>query len=58
MVHNEPLPAFSVDMNKDLSEEKKLENPRVSEIIKEMSRLKYGRDVEEVEEEITRRAQL
>jgi hypothetical protein len=58
MVHNEPLPAFSVDMNKDLEAEKKLANPRIAEIIKEMSRLKYGRDVEEVEEEITRRAKL
>lgn len=58
MVHNEPLPAFSLDMTKDLTAEKALANPRVAEIIKEMSRLKYGKDREEVEEEISRRAKL
>jgi hypothetical protein len=33
-------------------------NPKVAEIIKEMSRLRYGRDLKLVEAEIIRRAKL
>ncbi|MFZ5932694.1 MAG: type IV secretory system conjugative DNA transfer family protein [Patescibacteria group bacterium] len=58
IVENEPVPPFSMDLTKDLSEEKEMMNPRVAEIIKEMSRLKFGRDVKLVEAEITRRAKL
>jgi len=58
IVDNEPVPSFSADLTKDLSEEEKLKNQKVAEIIKEMSRLKYGRDKEEVEEETERRARL
>ncbi|MFZ5366065.1 MAG: type IV secretory system conjugative DNA transfer family protein [Patescibacteria group bacterium] len=58
IVDNEPVPPFSADLTKDLSEENKLKNPKVAEIIKEISRLKFGRDKEEVEEEIERRARL
>jgi len=58
IVHNEPIPPFSMDMTKDLSKEKELMNPRVAEIITEMSRLKFGRDEKLVEAEITRRAKL
>ena len=57
-VNNEPVPAFSLDLYKDMEAEKKKMNPRVAEIIKEMSRLKYGRDVRLVEAEIQRRAKL
>lgn len=52
------MPPFSIDTTKDMNEIKRLENPKVAEIIKEMSRLKYGRDVREVESEIARRAKL
>jgi len=58
IVRNEPVPPFSIDTTKDMSEIKKQENPKVAQIIKEMSRLKYGRDVREVEAEIARRAKL
>jgi len=58
IVDNEPVPPFSVDLTRDLSEEEKIKNPRIAEIIKEMSRLKYGRDKEEVEAEIEKRARL
>lgn len=58
IVHNEPVPPFSVDLTKDISKVKAMENERVAEIIKEMSRLKYGRDVRLVEAEIARRARL
>lgn len=58
IVNNEPVPPFSMDTTKDLSKIKSTENPRVAEIIKEMSRLKYGKDEKLVEAEITRRSNL
>lgn len=58
LVNNEPVSPFSMDTTKDLAEIQKQKNPRVAEIIKEMSRLKYGRDVNLVEAEINRRAKL
>ena len=47
-----------MDLTRDLAKEKETQNERVSEIIKEMSRLRYGRDMRLVEAEITRRAKL
>lgn len=58
IVNNEPVSPFSIDLTKDLAKIKAMESERVSEIIKEMSRLKYGRDVTLIEAEITRRAKL
>lgn len=58
IVHNEPVPPFTMDLTKDMSKQKEAMNPKVAEIIKEMSRLKYGRDVKLVEAEIARRAKL
>ncbi|MEK7550270.1 MAG: TraM recognition domain-containing protein [Patescibacteria group bacterium] len=58
IVNNEPVPPFSVDLTKDIDKIKQMESPRVAEIIKEMSRLKYGRDMKLVEAEIVRRAKL
>ena len=58
IVNNEPVPPFSMDTTKDLSKVKAMESERVAEIIKEMSRLKYGRDEKLVEAEIARRAKL
>jgi len=57
-VNNEPVPSFSIDLTKDMVKQKAAENTRIAEIIKEMSRLKYGRDEKLVEAEITRRAKL
>jgi hypothetical protein len=57
-VNNEPVPPFSMDLTRDITKEKEKEDPRVAEIIGEMSRLKYGRDLRLVEAEITRRAKL
>ncbi len=56
IVNNEPVPPFSMDMNKDMSKQKAMESTRVAEIIKEMSRLKYGRDEKLVEAEMERRS--
>jgi len=58
IVHNEPVPPFSMDLTKDISQEKEMANPRLAEIIKEMSKLKHGRDVRLVEAEVARRAKL
>lgn len=58
IVNNEPVPPFSMDTTRDMSKIKAMENLRVAEIIKEMSRLKYGRDEKLVEAEISRRSNL
>lgn len=58
IVHNEPMPPFSMDTTKDIDAQRKSEDSRVAEIIKEMSRLKYGRDVRLVEAEMARRARF
>ncbi|MBI2267836.1 MAG: type IV secretion system DNA-binding domain-containing protein [Candidatus Blackburnbacteria bacterium] len=58
IVNNEPVPPFSVDLTRDMDEVKAQSNPKISEIIREMSRIKYGRDRQVVEAEITRRAKL
>jgi hypothetical protein len=58
IVGNEPVPPFSMDTTKDLVKEKEKENVKIAEIIKEMSRLKYGRDARLVEAEVARRAKL
>lgn len=58
IVNGEPVPPFSMDLTKDMAKQKAAENARVAEIIKEMSRLKYGRDEKIVEAEIARRAKL
>jgi hypothetical protein len=47
-----------MDLTKDVTSEAAKGNPRVAEIIKEMSRLKFGRDGRLVEAEIVRRAKL
>jgi hypothetical protein len=58
IVGNEPVPPFSMDLMKDISKEKEMKNPKIAGIIKEMSRLKYGRDMRLVESEVARRARL
>jgi hypothetical protein len=58
IVNNEPVPPFSIDTTKDISKIKAAESTRVAEIIKEMSRLKYGRDEKLVEAAMERRSRL
>ncbi len=57
-VNNEPVPPFSMDLTKDIAKQKEMANPKVAKIIKEMSRLKFGKDVRLVEAEVIRRAKL
>jgi hypothetical protein len=58
IVGNEPVTPFSMDTTKDMTKQKALENPRVAELIKELSRIKYGKDVNQLEIEIAKRARL
>ncbi|HET9946879.1 MAG TPA: DUF87 domain-containing protein [Patescibacteria group bacterium] len=58
VVRGEPVSPFSVDMTRDMSKEAAMSNPRVAELIKELSRLKYAKDVRQVEAEISTRAKL
>ena len=58
IVNNQPQPPFSLDTTLDMKKVNETKNERTAEIIKEMSRLKNGRDMRLVEAEITRRAKL
>jgi hypothetical protein len=58
IVNGEPVRPFSLDTTKDITQEKAAMNPRVAELVKELSRLKYGTDVNVIESEITQRARL
>ncbi len=58
IVHNEPVSPFSLDLTKDMNVEKERRNPRVAEMIRQLSSLKYGRNIDEVETEIAQRARL
>lgn len=58
IVNGEPVPSFSMDLTRDMSKIAAEENPRVAELIKELSRLKFGKDVKQVEAEIAVRAKL
>jgi hypothetical protein len=58
IVGNEPVPAFSMSLEKDMDEVKARMNPKLSEMIKQLSRLKYGKDKEVVEAEINVRVRL
>ncbi len=58
IVDNEPVPAFSMSMKEDMQKIWAQQNPDLSEKIKELSRLRYGRDQAMVEAEISKRARL
>ncbi|OGM11799.1 hypothetical protein A2Z22_04360 [Candidatus Woesebacteria bacterium RBG_16_34_12] len=58
IVNLEPVVPFSMDLTMDMEKIKKQRNPKIAEIIREMSRLNYGRDGKLVEAEIARRAKL
>lgn len=58
IVNNAPVTPFSMDTTKSIPEEKAKENPRVAELIRELSRIKYGKDVHALEIEIGKRARL
>lgn len=58
IVNNEPVPPFSLSLQKDMDAVKARMNPKQAEMIKQLSRLKYGKDKDEVEKEIVSRSNL
>jgi hypothetical protein len=55
IVGNEPVPAFSMSLMKDMDSIEARMSPKMAEMIKELSRLKYGRDRHLIEEEMNTR---
>lgn len=58
IVNNEPVPPFSMSLEKDMDGVKARMNPKLAGMIKQLSRLKYGKDKAVVEQEITTRSKL
>ncbi|HCC84500.1 MAG TPA: hypothetical protein DEP87_02360, partial [Candidatus Pacebacteria bacterium] len=58
IVNNEPVPPFSMSLEKDMDGVKARMNPKLAEMIKQLSRLKYGKDKTLVEQEIVSRSNL
>jgi len=58
IVNNEPVPAFSMSLVKDMTSIMAQMNPKQAEMIRELSRLKYGKDRDMVEAEIQSRSNL
>lgn len=58
IVGNEPVPAFSMSLMKDMEEVNARMNPKLAEMIKQLSRLKYGKDKEIIEADMKVRAKL
>lgn len=57
-VNNEPVPAFSLDLTKDMGKMKEQRSIKMAEMVKQLSRLKYAKDMHVVEAEIDQRAKL
>ncbi len=57
-VKGEPVPPFSMKVSVDLNAWNAMRKPEIAHAIKELSRLTYGRDLAEVERDITTRAKL
>lgn len=58
IVNNQPMTPFSMDLTRDMNQEEQKSNPRVAELIRELSRLKFGKDVGSLELQIAERARL
>lgn len=58
IVGNEPVPPFSMSLEKDMDLVFARMNPKLAEMIKQLSRLRYGKDREVVEAEMNIRAKL
>lgn len=58
IVENEPVPPFSMSLEKNMDAQNARKNPKLAEMIKQLSRLKYGVDREQVEADIKIRANL
>jgi hypothetical protein len=58
IVKNEPVPPFSMSLEKDMDAIQARMNPKQAEMIIELSRLKYGKDKDIIEAEIQSRSNL
>lgn len=58
IVDNEPQTPFTMDLTKDMVEQEKRANKKLAEMIKKLSRLKYGKDSVVLEADISKRARL
>lgn len=58
IVNGTPVPPFSMNVSRDLKAERAQGSAEVSRMIKELSRLKFGKDETEIEEEIEKRSKL
>ncbi len=58
IVKNEPVPPFSMSLMKDMSSIEARMNPKQADMIKQLSRLKYGNDKDTVQTEIQTRSNL
>lgn len=58
LVNGEPQVPFSMDLTRDIEEEMKYASQELAKSMVQLSRLKYGRDREEIEAEISKRAKL
>ncbi|CAN5281797.1 hypothetical protein BH10PAT2_BH10PAT2_1770 [soil metagenome] len=58
IVRNEPVPPFSMSLEKDMDAQKARMNPKLAEMIKQLSRLKFGVDKDALEAEMKIRAKL
>lgn len=58
IVKNEPVAPFSMSLVKDMTAVEARMNPQQAQMIKELSRLKYGKDKDMVEAEIKSRSNL
>ena len=58
IVDNEPMPAFSMDLTKDMAKAKAMRSEKMSEMVRQLSRLKYARDKNVIEAEINQRSKL
>ncbi|MDQ3239410.1 MAG: hypothetical protein M3P33_02710, partial [bacterium] len=58
LVNGEPTSSFSIDTTKDMTAQKAMMSPELAEMIRELSRLKYGQERAFVESEMQRRSNL
>ncbi len=58
IVSNEPVPPFSMNLTRDVDAERKMMDPKRAELIRELSRVKYGKPRDLVEQETAVRAKL
>jgi hypothetical protein len=58
VVNNEPVPPFSMDLTRDVDAEQRAMDLKRADLLRELSRVKYGRPRELVEQETAVRAKL